>query len=130
MNAEFSEVNTIKEKQNKVNRRNFLKTMGAAGLAPAFAGVTKGFEASAEANAEKKDKPKYPQVPKRKLGKTGVEVPSLSLGTIFFAYYTGFIHRPGQTSVAVKKGGPNFDWPGIGKFTKSLFLVECNRPDG
>jgi aryl-alcohol dehydrogenase-like predicted oxidoreductase len=71
----------MKEKQNKVNRRNFLKTMGAAGLAPAFAGVTKGFDVSAEPNAEKKDKPKYPQVPKRKLGKTGVEVPSLSLGT-------------------------------------------------
>ena len=58
-----------------------MKTMGAAGLAPAFAGLTKGLEASEEANAEKKDKPKYPQVPKRKLGKTGVEVPSLSLGT-------------------------------------------------
>jgi len=57
-----------------------LKTMGVAGLAPAFAGLTKGLEASEEANAEKKDKPKYPQVPKRKLGKTGVEVPSLSLG--------------------------------------------------
>jgi len=71
----------MNEKQNKVNRRNFLKTMGAAGLAPAFAGLTKGLEASEEANAEKKDKPKYPQVPKRKLGKTGVEVPSLSLGT-------------------------------------------------
>jgi len=31
-----------------VNRRNFLKTMGAAGLAPAFAGLTKGLEASAQ----------------------------------------------------------------------------------
>ena len=58
-----------------------MKTMGAAGLAPAFAGLTKGLEASEEANAEKKDKPKYPQVPKRKLGKTGVKIPCLSLGT-------------------------------------------------
>ena len=66
---------------NKVNRRIFLKTMGAAGLAPAFAGVTNGLKASEEANAEKKDKPKYQQVPRRKLGKTGVEVPCLSLGT-------------------------------------------------
>ncbi len=57
-----------------------MKRIGAAGLGSAFTGVTKGLEASAEANAEKKDKPKYPQVPKRKLGKTGVEVPSLSLG--------------------------------------------------
>ncbi|MHC4173730.1 MAG: aldo/keto reductase [Planctomycetota bacterium] len=58
-----------------------MKTIGAAGLAPAFAGATKDLEASAEANAEKKDKPKYPQVPRRKLGKTGIEVPCLSLGT-------------------------------------------------
>ena len=58
-----------------------MKTVGAVGLAPAFAGLTKGLEASEEANAEKKDKPKYPQVPKRKLGKTGVKIPCLSLGT-------------------------------------------------
>ncbi|MHC4594892.1 MAG: aldo/keto reductase, partial [Planctomycetota bacterium] len=67
--------------KNKVNRRNFLKTVGAAGLAPAFAGVTKGLEASEKANADKKDKPKYQQMTRRKLGKTGVEVPCLSLGT-------------------------------------------------
>ncbi len=54
-----------------------MKTMGTAGLAPAFTGVTKALEAS----AEKKDTPKYQQVPRRKLGKTGVEVPCLSLGT-------------------------------------------------
>ena len=72
----------MKEKHNKVNRRDFLKTVGAVGLAPAFTGVTKGLEASAEANAEKKDKPKYPQVPRRKLGKTGIEVPCLSFGTL------------------------------------------------
>jgi len=54
--------------------------MGTAGLAPAFAGVTKALETSEKANAEKKDKPKYPQVPRRTLGKTGVEVSSLSLG--------------------------------------------------
>ena len=70
----------MKEIRNRINRRNFLKAAGAAGLAPAFAGVTKGLGAS-EANAEKKDKPKYPQVPRRKLGKTGVEVSYLSLGT-------------------------------------------------
>ena len=82
----------MKEERNKINRRNFLKTMGAAGLAPAFAGVTSGF-ASAEAKTgsgdpnavdpnapEKLQKPKFPQVPRRKLGKTGVKVPCLSLG--------------------------------------------------
>jgi len=76
----FWEFSAMKEKQNKINRRNFLKTVGAVGLAPAFTGVTKGLEASAEANAEKKDKPKYQQVPRRKLGKTGIEVPCLCLG--------------------------------------------------
>jgi len=54
--------------------------MGTAGMAPAFAGLKKALEASEKANPEKKDKPKYPQVPRRKLGKTGVEIPSLSLG--------------------------------------------------
>jgi len=71
----------MKEIRNRIDRRNFLRAAGAAGLAPAFAGVTKGLEASEEANAEKKGKPKYQQVPRRKLGKTGVEVPCLSLGT-------------------------------------------------
>ena len=64
------------KKQNKIDRRNFLKAMGAAGLAPAFAGATNN-----EPNApEKTQEPKFPQVPKRKLGKTGVEVSCLSLG--------------------------------------------------
>ncbi len=77
----------MKERQNKINRRNFLKTVGAAGLTPAFAEVTKSLasaEAIARANESnaggKEQKTKFPQVPKRKLGKTGVKVPSLSLG--------------------------------------------------
>ena len=80
----------MKEEQNKIDRRNFLKSVGAAGLGSAVAGVPllpQGL-ASAEAMAgpsesdasEKEQKVKLPQVPKRKLGKTGVEVPSLSLG--------------------------------------------------
>ena len=48
----------MNEIRNRIDRRNFLKAAGAAGLAPAFAGVTKGLEASEEANAEQKDKPK------------------------------------------------------------------------
>jgi predicted aldo/keto reductase-like oxidoreductase len=64
------------KKQNKIDRRNFLKAVGAAGLAPAFAGMTNN-----EPNApDKTQQPKFPQVPKRKLGKTGVEIPCLSLG--------------------------------------------------
>jgi aryl-alcohol dehydrogenase-like predicted oxidoreductase len=71
------EVSTIKEKQNTIDRRNFLKTVGAAGLGSVLAS-TGAIASPNQSNAE--DKPKYPQVPKRKLGKTGVEVPSLSLG--------------------------------------------------
>jgi hypothetical protein len=54
--------------------------MGAAGLTPVFA------SAAAQAGANEPDAPEkpqpsgLPQVPKRKLGKTGVEVPCLSLG--------------------------------------------------
>ncbi len=80
----------MNEKHNKINRRNFLKTMGAAGLAPAFAGVTTAV-ASAQAKtgpndpnvAGKTQEPKYPQVPTRMLGKTGVEVPCLSHGIMY-----------------------------------------------
>jgi len=71
------EVSTIKEKQNTIDRRNFLKTVGAAGISSVLAS-TGAIAGPNQSNAE--DKPKYPQVPKRKLGKTGVEVPSLSLG--------------------------------------------------
>ena len=75
----------MKEKQNEINRRNFLKTMSAAGLGSVFAST----EAKAglnkpnaiDPNAQgKAQEPKFPQVPRRKLGKTGVKVPCLSLG--------------------------------------------------
>ncbi|MHC4457900.1 MAG: aldo/keto reductase [Planctomycetota bacterium] len=71
----------MKEKHNNINRRDFLKTIGAAGLGSvvASAGAATG---SNDANATREvQKPEFPQMPKRKLGKTGVEVPSLSLGT-------------------------------------------------
>lgn len=77
----------MKEKENKIDRRDFLRTMGAAGVAPAFAGVTTVLasnEAKASSNtpdaSARTQKSKLPQVPRRKLGKTGVEVPCLSLG--------------------------------------------------
>ncbi len=71
----------MNEKQNTIDRRNFLKTVGAAGLSSVL--VSTGAIADPnQSNAEgKPQKPKYPQVPKRKLGKTGVKIPCLSLGT-------------------------------------------------
>jgi predicted aldo/keto reductase-like oxidoreductase len=71
----------MEKKNAKIDRRNFLKTAGAAGLGSVLA--------SAETNAAdpspstKTEESKPPQVPRRKLGKTGVEVSCLALGTIF-----------------------------------------------
>ena len=70
----------MKEKQNKINRRNFLKTMGAAGLGSVLASAETN---AAEPTSTKTEESKLPQVPRRKLGKTGVEVSCLALGTIF-----------------------------------------------
>jgi len=78
------EFNTMQEEHNKINRRNFLKTIGAAGLGSVFAGC-KGKEEKEPDAADPNDPgktqmPKLAQVPMRKLGKTGVEVPCLCLG--------------------------------------------------
>ena len=63
----------MKNKYNKIDRRGFIKTVGAAGLGSTFA---------AEAIAvEKEKKPKIPQVPRRLLGKTKVRIPAVSFGT-------------------------------------------------
>jgi len=74
----------MKEKHNKINRRNFLKTVGAAGLGSVLTGCEskkEGEPNAVDANAPAKaQEPQYPQVPKRKLGKTGIEVPCLCLG--------------------------------------------------
>jgi uncharacterized protein len=59
-------------------RRDFVKTVGLAGLAVAGAGVT-GAMAAPEAPVAAK----ATIVPKRPLGKTGVDVPILNLGCMF-----------------------------------------------
>jgi len=112
-----------------------LKTIGAVGMAPAFVGVTKGLEASEEASADKKEKPKYPQVPKRKLGKTGVEVPCLALGALFNLVENQIIlEKCFQLGVHYWDTAPDYAGQnserGIGKFIskhpqtrKKLFLV-------
>jgi len=76
------ELNKMNEKQNKIDRRNFLKTVGAAGMASALARVTTA-ETNNTGTPAKSKKPGLPQVPRRKLGKTGIEVSCLALGTMF-----------------------------------------------
>jgi len=70
----------VKEKHGKTSRRNFLKTVGAAGIGSVFASARAKAEPS---SPEKSQKSKLPQVPRRKLGKTGVEVPCLSIGLMY-----------------------------------------------
>jgi len=70
------------KKQNKIDRRSFLKAMGAAGLGSVVTSA-KIKAGPNEPPTEKTQDPKLPQVPKRKLGKTGIEVPCLAVGTMF-----------------------------------------------
>jgi aryl-alcohol dehydrogenase-like predicted oxidoreductase len=65
--------------RDQFDRRSFLKTIGAAGIGSILAGLKLN---AAEPNKPAgEQKPRIPQLPKRKLGKTGVEVPCLALGT-------------------------------------------------
>ena len=67
---------------NKINRRNLLKSAGIAGLG----GVLAGRAFAGDVNTPDGNLPETPpgpkpfKIPTRKLGKTGVEVPILSLG--------------------------------------------------
>ncbi len=71
----------MKENHNNIDRRNFLKTIGAAGLGSVFVSA-KTIAGPNDPNAPgKTEESKFPQVPRRKLGKTGVEVSCLALGT-------------------------------------------------
>ena len=68
-----------KIKDAGLTRRDFMKTVGLAGLAVAGAGVTGALAAPEPPAAPAKAS----TVPKRPLGKTGVEVSSLALGGMF-----------------------------------------------
>jgi predicted aldo/keto reductase-like oxidoreductase len=78
----------MKERPDRIDRRDFLKAAGAAGLGSVFAATAGAKEADTAEKAEKKG---YPQVPRRKLGKltrldksgkeVPLEVPCLSFGT-------------------------------------------------
>ena len=121
-----------------MDRRNFLKTIGVAGIGSVLAGCARKKEVK-EPNAAQTSvdaKPQeYPQVPKRKLGKTGVEVPVLSLGTMFDLLDNQIILRKSldygvsywDTSNVYAGGNSEL---GIGKFIssnseirKDLFIV-------
>ena len=125
----------MKEKHNKINRRNFLKTIGAAGVGSVFVSA-KTIAGPDEPKATgKTQEPKFPQVPRRKLGKTGVEVSCLALGTIFNVLEKQILLRKslewGVTYWDTAHGYTNGNSElGIGKFLeknpevrKKLFIV-------
>jgi len=122
----------MKEEQNIIDRRNFLKTVGAAGLGSVLAS-TGAIAGPNQSNAE--EKPKYPQVPRRKLGKTKVKIPCLSLGTYQVDVDNQILlrktlqHGVNFWDTAYNYGGGNSEL-GIGKFLaknpkvrKNLFLA-------
>ncbi len=125
----------MNEKQNTIDRRNFLKTVGAAGLSSVLVS-TGAIAGPNQSNAEEKpQKPKYPQVPKRKLGKTKVKIPCLSFGTYQVDVDNQILLRKtlqygvNLWDTAYNYGGGNSEL-GIGKFItknpkvrKNLFLV-------
>lgn len=73
----------MKEKHNKINRRNFLKTMGAAGLGSVFISAQVKAGPNEPNAAQKAEELKFSELPRRKLGKTGIEVPVLFNGLMF-----------------------------------------------
>jgi predicted aldo/keto reductase-like oxidoreductase len=125
----------MKEKSDKINRRHFLKTIGAAGLGTIFA--TSGLRAGPnEPNkAQKTEEAKFPELPKRKLGKTGIEIPVLSSGLTFdvtankWILTANFMHNVTCWDTASEYAGGNSEI-GVGRFLsqnpearKKLFIV-------
>jgi len=119
----------MQEKQSKINRRSFLKTIGAAGLGSVLASAN----SIADPNTPKE--PLFPQIPKRKLGKTGLEVPCLALGGTFNAIENQILLRKSlQWGVAFWDTTDTYEGGnseiGMGKFIaenpqirKNLFLA-------
>jgi hypothetical protein len=67
-----------RQDDKRINRRNFLKSVGLVGVGSVITAASAKAADANEPNAPSGPKPF--KIPTRKLGKTGVEVPVLSLG--------------------------------------------------
>jgi predicted aldo/keto reductase-like oxidoreductase len=107
-----------RQDDKRVNRRSFLKTAGLAGLGSV---VAASIAKAADANIPGPNEPNTPpapkpeKIPKRKLGKTGIEVPVLSLG----------FGRPGEPVVLRQA----LDW-GVNYWDTSLFAAASEQRIG
>ncbi len=93
-----------RQDDKRTNRRNFLKTTGLMGVGSVIA-AAKAKAADANGPNAPAAQPPIQKVPKRKLGKTGVEVPVLSLG----------LGRPAEPAVLRQ----SLDW-GVNHWDTSL----------
>ena len=96
-----------RQDDKKINRRNFLRTAGLVGVGSVIAGAKAGAANANEPNAPAAQPP-IQKVPKRKLGKTGAEVPVLSLG----------FGRPGEQTILRQ----SLDW-GVNYWDTSLIAA-------
>ena len=124
------------ERNSSLDRRNFLKTMGAAGVGSLLATAAHGGEKQqVPAVAGKMGKGTLPHIPKRKLGKTGVEVACLSHGLMYnllekqIILHKGLAWGVNQWDTANSYANGNSEL-GVGKFLqrqpearKEIFLV-------
>lgn len=134
------------EDKNQLNRKDFIKGIGAAGLGAAAAGIIgcQPKEGNTEGN-NSSDKDGPANVPKRTLGKTGVKVPSLNHGIMYnlvenqAVLYKGLQWGINYWDTAHSYSG-GYSELGIGKFLKknpdkrsSLFIASkasrANTPD-
>ncbi len=81
------------KKRNKINRRNFLKTVGVLGVGSAIASVKANAQVNEPNTVQKTKDAKFPELPRRKLGKTGIEIPVLSNGLMFDVVANSIILR-------------------------------------
>ena len=118
---------------SELSRRGFLKFAGAAGIGSVIG--SKVFAEPNDPNGPKEQSNQPLELPKRKLGKTGVEIPCLALGVAFNAVDNQIILRKAvnwgvttwDTSSMYENGNSEL---GIGKFIeknpdarKKLFLM-------